>query len=402
MTSSSDNSDRGRTLTRREALAVSTKFGATVASVGFAYMMGNGALTFAEAAESEAEKKANASHILTMGLDGTLNLFPDRAVAQHSTWIHGQPEFKEFIETSSNGQIYVDLHDAGALGSQTAALKKVQQGIIQGCSCSTQNAAQLAPIWNVLDVPYAVGPVENHWKLIFSKEFDDTVRAESRKRRLTTAVIMPYLRWLEMSINVDEEIRKPEDLSGLKMRVTGSKFEQVAFEVLPANGTPIAWSEVFTALKDGAVDGVHVTPTSVYDGGMEPVIGQIVDTKWMYNNDSIWLSTPWVESLPGELQEVVKEACYVGQKKIYDEYEPIHREAIGTTPDGPVVGWKDSDTRIIHLTDDERAVWRDYLSIERNRETYDPMIDQYGRAEYELVREIAQSGSPEPRRWWEA
>ncbi len=205
------------TLTRREALAISARYGAAVASVGFAYMLGEGALSFAEAAAGEAEKKAKAKFILTMGLDGTINLFPKRPVAKNSTWIHGTPEFKAFIEEHSKGRIYVDMHDAGALGSQTTALKKVQQGIIQGASCSTQNAAQLAPIWNVLDVPYTIGPVENAWKVIFSREFNDTVRANSEQRRLTAAYIMPYMRWLEMSPHVDKDIRKPEDLSGLKI-----------------------------------------------------------------------------------------------------------------------------------------------------------------------------------------
>jgi hypothetical protein len=69
-----------------------------------------------------------------------------------------------------------------------------------------------------------------------------------------------------------------DDLKGLKMRVTGSKLEQAAFKILPANPTPIAWAEVFTALKDGAVDGVHVSAPSVLDGGMGPVVGQLVDT----------------------------------------------------------------------------------------------------------------------------
>jgi TRAP-type transport system periplasmic protein len=398
------NLEKRRTLnvTRREALQITAGCGVTVASVGLACIAGDGVLSFAIAAASEAEKKSKAKHIMTLGLDGTLNLFPDRPVAKHSTWIHGMPEYKEFVEKNSNGQIYVDIHDAGALGGQTAALKKVQQGIIQGASCSTQNAAQLAPIWNVLDVPYTVGPVENHWKLIFSKEFNDSIRAQSEKRRLTTAIIMPYLRWLEMSHNVKKEIRKPEDLKGIKMRVTGSKLEQACFEILPTNSTPIAWSEVFTALKDGAVDGIHTTPTSVLDGGMAPVIGQIVDTVMMYNNDSIWLNTDWINALPGDLKEVVLEANYFGQKKIYDDYEPIHREAIGTTVDGPKVGWKAANTKIVRLSNAERAVWADYLSIERNKSKLNALIDQFGRKEFELVLDIVKTGSPEPRRWWKA
>lgn len=390
------------TLTRREALKLSAGYGAAVASAGFAYMLGGGSMSFAEAAESEADKKANADHVLTLGLDGTLNKFPDRPVVKHSTWIYGTPEFKKDVEERSDGKIYVDIHDAGALGSQTTALKKVQQGIMQGGSCSTQNAAQLAPIWNVTDVPYAIGDVENAWKVYFSKEFNDTVRAESEKRRLTLGFVLPVPRWVEMSQNVEKEIRKPEDLDDMKMRVTGSKLEQAAFEILPANGTPIAWSELFAALKDGAVDGIHVSPTSVHDGGMAPVIGQIVDTKWMYNSDGIWLNTSWVNNLPEGLGDVVMEACFQSQKLIHDNFDAMLRDAIGVMPDSGDIGWKASDAEIIYLSDEERAVWADYLSVERNKDVLNPLIEQYGRKEYEVVTEVAETGDPTPRRWWKA
>lgn len=390
------------TLTRRDALRISAKYGAAVASVGAAHMLGGGAFNFLEAAASEADKKSKAKHVLTMGLDGVLNKFPDRAVVQDSTWIYGSTQFKKHVEEKSQGKIYVDIHDAGALGSQTTALKKVQQGIMQSGSCSTQNAAQLAPIWNVTDVPYAIGPVENAWKVFFSKEFNDTVRAESEKRRLTLAFVLPVLRWVEMSRNVGEEIRKPQDLNGKKMRVTGSKLEQAAFEILPANGTPIAWSELFAALKDGAVDGLHVSPTSVYDGGMAPAVGQIIDTGWMYNSDGIWLNTQWVQKLPADMQDVINESSFEVQKQIHEVYDSILSDAMGLGPNAPDVGWKASGAKIINLSDDERAVWEDFLSVAKNKDKLNPLIDEFGRKEYELVVDVAKSGDATPRRWWKA
>ncbi len=135
---------------------------------------------------------------------------------------------------------------------------------------------------------------------------------------------------------------------------------------------------------------------------MAPVVGQIVDTKWMYNNDSIWLSTAWIKSLPGDLQEVIREASFFGQNKIYNDYEPILREAIGITRDGPKVGWKATNTKITFLTDAERQVWVDYLSVDRNKAKLNGLIDRYGRKEYELVVKLAKTGNGKPRRWWKA
>ncbi len=56
-----------------------------------------------------------------------------------------------------------------------------------------------------------------------------------------------------------------------------------------------------------------------------------------------------------------------------------------SSPNSPKVGWKAGNTKIINLTDGERAEWKDYLSVERNKDKLNGLIDQYGRKEYELV-----------------
>jgi TRAP-type C4-dicarboxylate transport system substrate-binding protein len=392
---------------RRQFLNLAARFGFGAAVVTW---LGFPAASFAQklaAAESnaaaEAEKKKRAKHILTLGLDGVLTKTPAGPVVTASMWCIGNVEFKNAVEKRSGGAVYVDLIDGAALGSQTASLRKVQQGIIQACTCSTQNAAELAPIWNVIDIPYAIGPVDNYWKLVFSPEFDQSVRAKSTQANLVCLFTLPTPRWLEMSKKVSHEIRKPQDIKGLKMRVTGSKLEQAAFRILPANPTPIAWAEVFSAMKDGAVDGVHVAATSVLDGGMGPVVGQLVDTEWMYNSDSTWLTARWLADLPPPHREAVLEAAYDAQMHIHDNFQRLLRDQAGMMPNSPKVGWRAFDTKFIRLSDAERKVWRDYLSVERNKAVLDELIDRFGRKEYELVVRIANApGRSAPGRWWKA
>jgi TRAP-type C4-dicarboxylate transport system substrate-binding protein len=258
-------------------------------------------------------------------------------------------------------------------------------------------------VWNVLDIPYAIGPVQNYWKLVFSPEFDKSVRAKSAAANLVCAFTLPAPRWLEMSKKVDHDVRKPDDLKGLKIRVTGSKLEQAAFKILPANPTPIAWAEVFTALKDGAVDGVHVSAPSVLDGGMGPVVGQLVDTNWMYNCDSTWITARWLQALPPASREAVMQAAYEAQMYIHDNFDRLLRDQAGMAPDSPKVGWRAFDTKFIRLTDAERNVWKDYLSVQRNKDALNELIDRYGRKEYELVVRVANApGTSKPQPWWKA
>jgi TRAP-type transport system periplasmic protein len=399
--------DPAAAMPRRQFLDLAARYGFAAAVLTWVGMPAASWAQKAAAAEAnaagEAAKKSRAKHILTLGLDGVLNKNPAGPVVTASMWCIGNVEFKNAVEKHSGGSVYVDLHDGASLGSQTASLRKVQQGVVQACTCSTQNAAELAPVWNVLDIPYAIGPVANYWKLVFSNEFEKSVRAKSAEANLLCLFTMPTPRWLEMSKKVDREIRKPEDMKGLKTRVTGSKLEQAAFRILPANPTPIAWAEVFTALKDGAVDGVHVAATSVLDGGMGPVVGQLVDTEWMYNSDSTWLTARWLAALPPAQRDAVLEAAYEAQMHIYDNFERLLRDQAGMKPDSPKVGWRTFDAKFVRLTDAERKVWKDFLSVERNKAVLNELIDRYGRKDYELVVRVANApGTPTPRRWWKA
>ncbi|MFB9224787.1 TRAP transporter substrate-binding protein [Paracoccus cavernae] len=387
-------------LNRRDILRAALG-GCTVASVGFGYTLSGGGKALAEVVADETARKAAAEHVLTMGLDATLNQFPGRVGTPHMSWIHGAPEFKAAIERLSGGRIYVEVHDGGALGGQAELLKKVQQGVVQAGSCSMQNAAQLVPILNILDVPYAIGNEQNFWRLLFSKEFNDTFRKGTEDRRLVVAFAHPWVRRVMLSRSVSTEVRRPEDLAGMKIRVTAAKLEQLAFQILPTSATPIAWAETFSALKDGVMEGLHLAPGSGYDTGMATVIGQIIDTDWMYNTDSIWLSSRWLDKLDEDLRESVMEAAFEAQTYVYNTYETIQRDTFGIMPDSaPDAGFLAAGTKMTFLTDEERAAWKSALSVESNP-LLQQAVDTYGREAYELVLKVtAAQGGTEPVRWW--
>lgn len=66
-------------------------------------------------------------------------------------------------------------------------------------------------------------------------------------------------------VNTKRAIVKPEDLTGLKIRVTGSKFKLDGFSAMGADPVPIAWEETFTALQQGVVDGVEAALYGFYE-----------------------------------------------------------------------------------------------------------------------------------------
>lgn len=389
---------------RREFFELSAKYGAS--AVLLASATAAVGVPLAEAAEAAAatEKAKNdaADHVLLFGCGGTPNRWPEGQIFKQNFDLTGLLQLKEGIERNTAGKVHVDIKYGGALGGQGAVGRKVQQGIVAGSQSSTQNMAAHAPVWNATDFPYVIGGVENYWRIVFSKEVNDTLRKSSMEQGVIPLCIFPQTRWLELKMGLPAEVRHPEQLDGLKMRVTGSKLEQTAFNILPANPTPINWGEVYTAVKEGAVDGIHVGTGSVADAGIYEVIGQLVDTEWMYNADTLFISTKWFTALPAAVQEGVMEGAYEAQVYNYAIYDAAFKFQAGIRPDSPPdAAWNTVEAKRVYLTDSERAEWVDALSYERNKEIYDPLIERFGKEEYETVKRVAASGDPViPRRWW--
>lgn len=402
---------------RREFLALSARYGQTASLLALgAVPIGATLFQATEAiAATEDEKRAKADHTMIIGLTAGAERWPDGPIITESFNTFGFPILKEAIERHSQGKIYVDAHYGGVLGDQVAMAPKVQQGTLAGCVSTTQNIAVAAPVWNVLDVPYAVGSdVNNWWRFLFASEINGTLRKTSEEQGIINLFIFPDLRWLEFRPGLDKDIRLPEDLANLKMRVTGSKGEQLALGILPCSPTPIAWGEVFGAMKDGAIDGLHVSPCSCADAGIHQVVGQMTDTRFMGDSAAGWVSTKWLRKLPPALQEAVLEAGYDASVYGYEKRSAAFTRQCGILPN-PVDFFESGErpdipeTSIFSqvpitqnlLTEGEHAAWRDALSFERNREAYDALIDRYGRAEYESIVRVANSdASPEPARWW--
>jgi TRAP-type C4-dicarboxylate transport system substrate-binding protein len=66
-------------------------------------------------------------------------------------------------------------------------------------------------------------------------------------------------------INTKHAIAKPEDMKGLKIRVTGSKFKLDGFTAMGADPVPVPWEETFTALQQGVVDGAEAALYGFYE-----------------------------------------------------------------------------------------------------------------------------------------
>ena len=157
----------------------------------------------------------------------------------------------------------------------------------------------------------------------------------------------------------------PSDLKNLKIRVPGSEVYMGFFRALGADPTSMNWSEVFTAIQQGTIDGqengVSVTSTAK----MDEIQQYMTIWNYSYENDLFVINTKIWESLDENtqilLQECAREACEWGRDALEAEEAEI------------LARFEEEGMTITYLTDEQKAVFAAYIA-----EWKIGMIDRFG------------------------
>jgi TRAP-type transport system periplasmic protein len=110
-------------------------------------------------------------------------------------------------------------------------------------------------------------------------------------------------------INTKRAITKPDDFSGLKIRVTGSKFKLAGFSAMGADPVPIAWEETFTALQQGVVDGVEAALYGFYEAKLYEVTKHISLVTHTYSPSFLLVSKTFWSSLSEEQRAIFRKVA---------------------------------------------------------------------------------------------
>ncbi len=157
---------------------------------------------------------------------------------------------------------------------------------------------------------------------------------------------------LKQFTNNKKDITTPADMAGLKMRIPAGTVSVKTMQALGADPVAMAWSEVFTALQQGTVDGHENSYQTIYSANIQEVQKHVTELNWQY--DGYWLmanQNNWSQYSPAVqelLSEKAKQACEYGRQYMYDQEDTIRKEFVE----------KDGVT-ITVLTDEQRQAFID-------------------------------------------
>jgi tripartite ATP-independent transporter DctP family solute receptor len=162
--------------------------------------------------------------------------------------------FADQVKKTSNGSVVVTVVPNGTSfsGDQNAAVTRLQGGSLDALILSTSVYASVVPEMNAISIPYLFDDTKEEAAFLAGKPGD--VLKEKLKEKNTVALSF-LTRTGRQITNSERPIEQPSDLKGLKIRVPGNPLWTDFFGKLGASPTTMAFSEVFTGLQTGTIDG---------------------------------------------------------------------------------------------------------------------------------------------------
>ena len=216
--------------------------------------------------------------------------------------------FNDKLKELSKGTMVIDQYPGAQLGQEPQVLQLVKSGDIEFCISSSANAATLSPQAGVMSMHFLFRSEGHLIKAMADPEVGNAVKAMISETVQGAHVIALSTLGLR-NMYSKREIKKVEDMKGLKVRVQATPTEDTMFPAYGAQVVHMPFGSVYTSLQTGVMD-VAENGVNVYLANKHYEVAPVLSmTEHEANNSLIWVSDKLWNSLTPEQQGWVQTAA---------------------------------------------------------------------------------------------
>lgn len=215
-------------------------------------------------------------------------------------------EFAKNVEDRTEGRIKVDIFPNAQLGSETESMEQLTAGVIAMTKVAAPILATYDQGYNTFGLPYIFDDTEDFYHVMDSEEMQDYFLSTEDEGFITLTY---YTSGARSFYTKDKEIRTPEDLKGLKIRVQDMESQTDMLKAL--GGTPVAMSygDVYTSLQTGIIDGTENNETALTTGKHGEICKVFSKDEHAMIPDVMVMSAKVWERISPKDQEIILEAA---------------------------------------------------------------------------------------------
>lgn len=220
-------------------------------------------------------------------------------------WHQAFAHFADTVNEKSNGRLNIDIYPNSQLGAERDVISGIQLGTVD-MTMSGETLQNWAPKAALLAVPYAIRDSE-HMAKVANGEIGHEI-----EKQITERTGLVPITWFERgarNLTSNKPVTTPADLKGMTLRVPNVPIFVSTWSALGAKPTPMAFSEVFTALQQGTVHGQENPLSLIQSASFFEVQKYVNKTEhvrsWIY----VLIGKRQLEKLPQDLQTILLDSA---------------------------------------------------------------------------------------------
>ncbi len=300
----------------------------------------------AAACGTQGGNDSGVEYVIRLGHSDTEDNLINISLQNYADWVSEQTE----------GRVIIRLYPDEKLGDNTEMAQQLVTGELDAMMMPQGVEATYAPKIATLGLPFLFTSYEQAWAVM-----DDEEVAEGLTQGLEDYNMIQLAFWengMRQITNSVKEVRTPEDVSGLRIRIPDDAMTSSIFGELGATATKFAWSKTYEALKQGTFDGQENPVANIYASKINEVNSYMTLTNHKYESKNLVFSLSTWNKLPEDIQAVLQEGA--------NTFGQEHRNAVAADEEKQIGELEKAGMKVIRDPDIEafktatREVYTDF------------------------------------------
>ena len=259
--------------------------------------------------------------------------------------------FAKIVKERTNGRVIVKVYPNAMLYGDRAAVEALQMGAIQMACPATAKFTGWLPELQLFDLPFLFKNYKHLHAVMDGPVGKKILNLFRRKGMLGLAY---WDNGFKVLSNNKHPIVLPKDCKGLKFRIMSSKVLEAQFKAVGASPQVLPFSEVYSALEQGVVDGCENPWSNLYTKKFYEVAPYTTETYHGYLGYVLITNAQFWDGLPKDLQKIL-----AGCVKDATAYERKMAQKLTKKQRALVI--KNPKVKFVELTPAQREIWRKKL-----------------------------------------
>ena len=214
--------------------------------------------------------------------------------------------FSEIVDKKTNGRIKIEVKGGGQLGQEGEMFTGMQIGTTDMAVMTNAYVSGYIPAAGLFDLPFIFKNNEEAARILDGKLGIEVLNEYEKFGIKALAYGEGGFRHL---VTLKNQVRKPEDFKGLKIRCMETESYIATYAALGTNAVPMAWSETITGLQQGTIDGLDIPISVIYANGFSDIAKDLNLTGHFYSPLIICMSKKVFDSFDENDKKILIESA---------------------------------------------------------------------------------------------